>query len=153
MSDEKKIFLCDIDGTLANNSHRQHFVRIKPKNFGAFNRGMGRDLPIPQVIEVLKCLHASGHEIVLVSGRGEETRQVTEEWLKRYDVPYHALYMRAEGDYRKDSVIKSELLDKIIDDYGTTPFAAIDDRNQVRDECWFPRGVFLFHVNQTTEDF
>ena len=38
-----KVIVFDIDGTVANITHRRHWVATKPKNWGAFNAGMAQD--------------------------------------------------------------------------------------------------------------
>jgi NMD protein affecting ribosome stability and mRNA decay len=43
---------------------------------------------------------------------------------------YKALYMRPIKDYRKDSIVKVELLKQIRNDWGT-PLLWFDDREQV----------------------
>jgi len=39
----KKVICWDIDGTLANITHRRQFVASHPKNWPAFNRAMVKD--------------------------------------------------------------------------------------------------------------
>ena len=73
-----------------------------------------------------------GYVIILCSGRGEETRAVTEQWLQDNNLLYQKLYMRPAKDYRPDYVIKLELLEQIRKDYGE-PYMWFDDRNQVVD--------------------
>ncbi len=68
--------------------------------------------------------------IVLCTGRQEQHRAVTEEWLARHHVPFAYLYMRPTEDYRDDTEIKAELLTKILKD-GWRPIMAFDDRNKV----------------------
>lgn len=123
----------DIDGTLANVEHRIHWVRSKPKNWTAFNRGMSRDMPNQDICDLLRMFHASGTTILIASGRNEDDREVTERWLR--DVAglgglWTRLYMRPSRDYRSDDIIKSEILDQMIAD-GFNPVMAIDDRDQV----------------------
>jgi phosphoglycolate phosphatase-like HAD superfamily hydrolase len=79
--DMSKIVVFDIDGTLANIEHRRHWVATKPKNWGAFNAGMAKDTLHADVAELAILLHTQGNTILLCSGRGEETRAVTEAWL------------------------------------------------------------------------
>lgn len=137
----------DIDGTLANCDHRRHFVASKPKNWMAFRRGMALDQPNHDVIWLLKTMKAAGCVVLIASGRGEEDREVTENWLR--DVAgvgdlYERLYMRPERDYRQDDVIKSEILDQMHAD-GYHPTIAVDDRNQVVN-MWRARGLRCLQV-------
>lgn len=142
----------DIDGTIANLSHRRHFVRTKPSNWKAFNHGMIADDPITPVIEILKSLDSAGHTIILASGRGSEFREHTKKWLLKHDIPFNKLYMRKEGDFRKDDIVKKELYQQMLDD-GYKPFAVFDDRKQVK-RMWVNEvGLFVFDVNQTDDEF
>lgn len=127
-----KIVVFDLDGTLCNTEHRKHWVSSKPKNWAAWNAGMANDTPHADIVELLDMFAARGDRIILCSGRGEETRGVTTEWLHRHGIDFNALYMRAEKDYRKDSIVKVELLEQIRKDWDD-PFIWIDDRQQVVD--------------------
>jgi hypothetical protein len=127
--------IVDIDGTLSNCEHRVHWVRSKPKNWPAFNRGMKRDTVHEDIVWMLRTFHAAGCTILIASGRGEEDREVTETWLR--DVAgiaglYSRLYMRPARDYRSDDIVKGEILDHMLAD-GFNPTMAIDDRQQVVD--------------------
>ena len=127
------MLVCDIDGTIADNSHRQHWVRTKPKNWAAFHKNMHLDKPIEPVLEVVRNFHTSGTRIIYCSGRGEQNRELTLKWLdqvKAPGVPYH-LFMRMEGDYRRDDIVKEELMKSIIIFSGLKPVLILEDRNQV----------------------
>src|SRR4051812_6731298 len=107
--------IVDLDGTVTNCNHRQHFVTTKPSNWPAFEAGIPHDPPHQHVIDIVNTLFAAGWRVVLCSGRGEQSRTHTETWLKKHDVSYNALYMRALNDSRPDYIIKMELLDQIIE--------------------------------------
>jgi phosphoglycolate phosphatase-like HAD superfamily hydrolase len=137
----------DIDGTLSDCDWRVHFVRTKPKNWAAFNKGMSLDPAYTDMVDLLKILYNAGNIILIATGRGEEFRKVTETWLK--DVAgienlYEKLYMRPAGDMRSDAIVKSELLDQMHKD-GYDPVMAFDDRQQVVD-MWRDRGIRCLQV-------
>lgn len=147
MSDNKKVYVFDIDGTLADIGHRVHFVKNKPKNWKAFNASMSFDKPYHDMVDMVRvCYSVDGSSLVLCSGRGSENRFTTVKWLAEHNIPYHALYMRAEKDYRKDSIIKVELLNQIRKDFGE-PFMWFDDRNQVV-EAIRAEGVRVLQVRE-----
>lgn len=128
-----KVIVFDIDGTLANVEHRRHWVATKPKNWAAWDAAMKFDTPNEDIVWLLEQFQRDpNNRIVICSGRGSENRGVTEAWLKEHIGNYDALYMRAEKDYRKDSIVKVELLKQIEFDYAR-PYLWIDDRNQVVD--------------------
>ena len=128
-----KIIVFDIDGTLANVEHRRQFVASRPKNWAAWNAGMANDTVNEDIRWMLDSfLNRTGTKIVLCSGRGEETRAVTEQWLGDNFIHFDALFMRRAKDHRKDSIVKVELLQQIREQWGE-PFLWIDDRRQVVD--------------------
>lgn len=128
---DSKIIVVDIDGTLANVDHRRQFVASRPKNWAAWNAGMANDTVNEDIRWMLDSfLNRAGTKIVLCSGRGEETRAVTEQWLRDNGIHFDALFMRTAKDHRKDSIVKVELLQQIREQFGE-PFLWVDDRKQV----------------------
>ena len=128
-----KVIVFDIDGTLANITHRRHWVANKPKNWRAFNAGMSQDTPNADIVWMLHTFRSQPDvRIVICSGRGSENRAVTESWLAEHVGAYDALYMREEKDYRADSIVKVELLEQIERDFAR-PWLWVDDRQQVVD--------------------
>lgn len=145
-----EVFLCDLDGTLCNVNHRRHWVVTKPKNWKSWNAGISQDTPNEAVLKVIQCI-VPHHSLFFVSGRSEEYRRVTEEWLEKYNVGYDGLFMRKEKDNRKDSIVKSEIADQIEKDYRI--IGVFDDRKSVIDDCWIKRDVFVFDVGQGKGNF
>lgn len=127
-----KVIVFDIDGTIANMEHRRHWVATKPKNWPAFNAGMARDTVHKDIASLMDMFADKDYTILLCSGRGEESRAVTEQWLLDNDLPYKQLYMRGLKDYRQDSIVKVELLALIREQHGE-PWLWFDDRTQVVD--------------------
>ena len=76
-------FIFDIDGTIADCNHRVHHLSGARKNWAAFNAAMVNDTPIESTIKVMNAL-SHNHAILLLTGRSEETRDVTEAWLSRH---------------------------------------------------------------------
>lgn len=134
----------DIDGTLADLTHRRVYVRTKPKNWSAFERAMDKDTPIDWVIDAVRRLYDHRWTVILMSGRNEKTRKVTEDWLKKYGVSYHGLYMRPDKDYRADDIVKEELLAAARAD-GYDPDVVFDDRDRVV-AMWRSKGIPVVQV-------
>jgi putative acid phosphatase of HAD superfamily subfamily IIIB len=133
-------YLFDIDGTIADISHRLHHIQKTPKDWRSFFAACVDDAPIPHIIALLLRLYSSGAHIVLVSGRSDECRNQTRDWLHLQSIPTICpLYMRAAGDHRPDHVVKSELLDRIFSD-GYLPIIVFEDRDQVV-QMWRDRGI------------
>ena len=144
--------LCDIDGTVADLEHRRHWLKSKPKNWKAFYADVSKDAPIESTIFVIREL-AKTNRIIFCTGRSSEHKTKTVQWLEKY---VHLkqdllLYMRQEGDYRDDSIIKLELLDQIRRD-GFDPKFVFEDRKRVK-RMWVENGIFVFDVNQQDEEF
>ena len=137
----------DVDGTLANCEHRVHWVRSRPANWPAFAAAQHLDTVNTDIVWLLRSLHAAGARILIASGRGEESRAVTESWLDTVAGVaglYEKLYMRAAGDYRSDVIVKSEILDQMRQE-GYDPSMAIDDRIGVV-KLWRDRGLRCLQV-------
>ena len=66
------------------------------------------DLPNYPVLETVQKLQDS-KTIIIMSGRTDDGKEKTEFWLRKHEVKYKHIYMRAVGDMRKDSVVKQEL--------------------------------------------
>lgn len=149
LRDKTPAYAVDLDGTLCDVSHRRQWVATKPKNWDAWNAGISEDklnLPVYNTVAAL----AQYFDIVLVSGRGEEYRQVTEEWLERHNVTYSKLFMRPAGDHRPDDEVKAELADEVEKTYKI--LGVFDDRKRVVD-MWIARGIFVFDVGQGKANF
>ena len=113
--------LCDIDGTLAHMGSRSPYDWKK----------VGEDTRDVAVADILAHYNGELH-IVLLSGRDSVCRQETIDWLNRYAIPYDMLLMRAEGDNRKDNIVKRELYEQHIAGKFNV-FFVLDDRQQVVD--------------------
>lgn len=96
-----KAIIFDVDGTIAEMDGRGPFEWKR----------VGEDKPREFVIQMLRNYAMMGYIVVICSGRSDECRQETQDWLDEHvgEMFYHELRMRKEGDYRKDSVIKEEI--------------------------------------------
>jgi hypothetical protein len=106
------IAVFDIDGVLADPTHRQHHVASRPKDWDAFFAAVGGDDVLVAGRARLHAL-AADHEVVLLSGRPESTRAETEAWLARHGIEVSRLVLRRDGDHRPAAVVKAELIASI----------------------------------------
>lgn len=138
----RPIVLVDIDGTLADVTHRLHHIRGKgKKNWHRFFQAMHKDEPNQIVVDWVKNL-APEYEVVIVSGRPDNYRELTEAWLEEHGIDYSALHMRRAGDRRPDDVVKREILHQL----GKDRIAfVIDDRASVC-RMWRAEGLRTFQV-------
>lgn len=133
-----RCYLFDIDGTLADLTHRLHHIQKQPKDWDAFFEACQADVPISHVLDLVAQLSNTTH-VVFVSGRSDRVRNATEAWLRKQGLNDHPLYMRKDGDHRPDYQVKAGLLERIRAD-GWEPIMAFDDRDQVV-EMWRAKGI------------
>lgn len=119
--DLSSAILVDIDGTIAS-----HEGVRSPYDASRYQY----DVPRLEVVKFVREQHYYlGKEIVFCSGRHQDYRGVTEEWLNKHvKVPFH-LVMR-EDPTRDDSVEKYLLFDRYIRPY-FNPELVLDDRDRV----------------------
>lgn len=141
---KQKAIIVDLDGTLCDITHRRHYVLEKPKNWKAFFAGIRGDKVTKAVEDIIKSYYTLGDKVILVSGRPETYRDVTENWLKKHGIPYHWLLMRGFNDKRDDTEVKEEIYDRYIAPYFTVLFS-VDDRKRVC-RMWYRKGIPLFMV-------
>lgn len=140
-SEKTSAVIFDIDGTIAIMKNRHPFDWNK----------VDRDDLNWIVSEQIDLQRSLGRKIILVSGRSEEARELTEGWLEHYGIKYDGLFMRKKDDYRKDTVIKREIYQNdIMDSYNI--MCVYDDRLDVV-KMWSDLGIFCFNVNQYLHDF
>ena len=136
----------DVDGTLADVTHRRHFVEMKPKNWDSFYAGMIGDTPIQPVVMMAQLLKSAGHRIIIATGRPRRYNNITLQFLRDNDILYDAAYLRADKDYRPDTIVKENMLRKMKIN-GYDPTIAFDDRKSVV-EMWRANGLFVFQVDE-----
>lgn len=136
------VYVFDIDGTLAD-----HTGLRDPYDYSR--------VYLDRTIEATKWLPeaVSGHDpVVFLSGRSEDCRKETEDWLyNNVGTPFRSLRMRPSGDDRPDWRVKYELMLGLKAD-GYRPIAVFDDRHSVL-RMWETVGVFTFNVGQGKADF
>lgn len=89
--------------------------------------------------------------VVILSGRDGCCKDLTIQWLHDKGVNFDAIFMRARGDNRKDSLIKKELLDNHLKGaYNVTH--VIDDRPQVV-SMWNDIGLKVWAVQDQRIQF
>lgn len=133
---KKEAIIIDLDGTLANCDHRRHLVEGEKRDWDRFFSLMWKDTANYIVWEFTQNPYAT---VLIVSGRPNKYRRTTVKWLKDNNITYNRLFMRKNGDYRKDDVVKQEIYDTKIKDKYDIKFA-IDDREDIA-EVWNRNGI------------
>jgi predicted kinase len=136
-------YVFDLDGTLADNAHRQNLL---PDNWDAFFEACDKDTPIWPVLDLMTNLWSDGHRIEIWSGRAAAVRDKTVRWFEDQcgiflDLSKIVLRMRMESDYRPDEIIKAEWLAES----PAKPDIIFDDRQKVVD-MWRKSGVVCAQV-------
>lgn len=156
----KPIVLVDIDGTLADGTHREHFVHGSKKDWDSYFSEQEKDLPITHIFKWVAEL-SKDHTIVIVSGRGAERELSTYAWFNKVwtpnplfpelevpKFPVFAFFFRDKGDRRPDDMVKREFL-KLLP---KRPVLVIDDRPSVI-KMWREEGLRVIPVKGECEPF
>ena len=149
----KPLYIFDLDGTLADISHRRHFVENRANRWDEFYAACVDDVPNQPVLNILRVLASAQCEIWIWSGRSDIVHEQTNAWLQREDVlpPGHYepvwshLTMRTHGNYTPDDVLKRRWYDRMSDVDKTRLVATFDDRDRVV-KMWRDAGVSCFQV-------
>lgn len=144
---KQQAIIFDIDGTLADCSHRRYYIEKPNNDWGAFYAGMAKDTPT--YLATLLSTGVFNFALpIFVTGRPEEYRYTTEQWLLAYTrirFPGNKppiLLMRPDGDYTPDDDLKRRIyIDQIKPHFDIQ--LVFDDRNKVVKmwrslglECW-----------------
>ena len=78
---QNSLIAVDLDGTL---SEGEFWGGAEPK-------------PIQKNIDMVNTLYKRGHHIIIVTARHRDHYKVTESWLIKYGVYYHAISMEKMG--------------------------------------------------------
>lgn len=153
---KKSAIIVDIDGTLSNPNHRRHYVEGENKDWEQFFAEVSKD-PANTWCSQLVNKFFNTHKVILVTGRPEtsksgiDVRRKTKDWLDEYDISYDRLIMREEGDFRKDTVVKEEILEEELPEPKWITFA-VDDREDIV-ELWRSHGIPTLHCEDEVEDY
>lgn len=166
----------DIDGTIADNTHRLRFIKdmdhwivangkVPKPNWDAFmdDGQVAMDAAIPQTWGLMASLLRDGHQIIFITGRPDRQRELTLSWIFDaehknlpdkvwYSVQYFrtdiSLYMRETGDRRPSHVVKQELLHQARKD-GYNPTMAFEDRESDA-AMWRAEGLLCCRLAEGT---
>lgn len=137
----QELIIFDLDGTLALTHHRDHFIQDRKKNWRAFFAACIDDKPNLPVIAMFNALKTQGYRLEIWSGRSDEVRKETENWLKEFQIFPDKLQMRPKDDFTPDHLLKEQWLKNS----PMKPFIIFDDRNKVVN-MWRKNNVPCFQV-------
>ena len=143
--EKPRCIIFDIDGTLAHN--------LSGRNIYDYTRVL-EDTPDPfmsLVIDAVKEFGPHYLKVIVVSGREDNCRKETEEWLYKNMLPYDKLYMRETGDRRDDCIVKKEIYEEYIEpEYAV--LGVFDDRPRVA-RMWRNLGLSVAQVGDPYIEF
>lgn len=175
----RKLYVFDLDGTLADLRHRLHYIldplrndnsdqiikegpafvrehqNWKP-NWDAFFEASYDDVPIRWVVDLLRMIHGKGNSVLILSGRSDKVRTQTTEWLNNHRIPFDFLEMRPEGCRTPDEVLKPLMLSKWLEEQKVLRKInyhvefIVDDRQKVAD-AWRNEGYNVLQCNKWDE--
>lgn len=141
----------DIDGVLADVTHRLHHLRARPQRWERFFAAADVDPLLDEGADRLREAQAD-FEVVYLTGRPERNRRLTERWLAQHDLPTGPLYMREDDDYRPARMMKREVLRRlartrevasVLDDDPAVVRVLSDDGWPVELATWLPHSSTL----------
>jgi len=138
---KKKAIIVDIDGTIATHYDEDGSQMREHHDYSL----VIDDRPIPEIIKLVRLYHDAGYNILITSGRMDNSRQSTVNWLALWRVPYTELIMRKFKDFRPDDEVKLDLYEEYIEpDYKVE--VVLDDRQRVVD-MWRRIGLRCLQVD------
>ena len=148
---KKNTIIFDLDGTLADISIRKKLAIKMPSGVMDWDifldpTNIKLDVPNEPVVKIAQLFANDNFNIVIFSGRSDNTRDATLVWLIHNNVPFNKLVMRDRvRHFMPDNDFKKQLLDEHVDIDDV--FLVVDDRQQVVD-MWRSLGLKVFQVDE-----
>ena len=166
-SEMTKLFVFDLDGTLADLTHRLYLIQNPLRNensdeivekgpefikkyqnwkpdWPSFYRSSVNDSPKQWVIDLLNLVRKQG-EVLILSGRSDEVKGYTTDWLHDKGVLYDYLVMREAGSHEPDDKLKATMLDDFLKDKDFKVQFIVDDRQRVIN-MWLEKGYQVLQI-------
>lgn len=148
----KNIIICDIDGTLCTDEHRNHLLQAEPRKWDEYFDLCHLDPPVEAVIQTLQAFDCkrsdpvSGKDyyIHLMTARVDTVKQKTLDWLKKHDVPFDTITFRPADSRVQDNVLKTMWADAL--GGPDRVLFVLEDRQRVVD-AWRSAGYICFQVS------
>lgn len=152
LSGRKPLFIFGLDGTLSLADHRSHILQNGrgDAKWRAFYAACGKDEPNVPVLLTLQSLSDAYCDIWIWTGRSDEVRGITEQWLLDHSVfnrrqLAEVLTMRPQHDHRPDVDLKREWLQAMLPEDRERLVCVFEDRARVV-SMWREAGVACYQV-------
>jgi hypothetical protein len=125
---KKTLWMIDLEGTLTDNTWRQHLITGENKDWRAYLKGLINDEPIEHIITIARAIHdAPDHEVIVYTTRTQTKYHLENTWRAAHGIQHGWHYL-----YRESSKLTGpELLRAWCEDL--KPQFLIDDRPGNRD--------------------
>jgi len=142
----KEFVVIDLDGTLCNSAHREHFA--KNKDWEEFHSLLHEDRVNEDVRQAMESFSFFGMKLIILTGRPEKYRKATNDWLDKNNLSNYvtAILMRSNDDYRSDGDMKADWLARFfggLEEALRNVLFILDDRDSVVEDlrnkgfrCW-----------------
>ena len=126
------MIIVDLDNCISDDEWRIRHINQgvsfdDPLRFSDYHQLAGFDQVANQCI-----LMGRGGKIVFFTGRPEGFRALTEEWLRRQDISFKAVFMRATHDHRPCVEVKRDMLRAMLKKVDRKKIVtAFDDRQDI----------------------
>jgi ribonucleotide monophosphatase NagD (HAD superfamily) len=137
----------DLDGTLSEHNYRVHFA--KKKDYGTYYSLMHKDEPIAHSVELVKMYRDKGYALIMITGRPENYRKVTLEWLSNHGIPHDILLMRNNGEFISNAMMKLARYNESVKNHFIVKAAFDDDPKVI--QMWEGLGVRTYQLSRTEE--
>ena len=126
-----EIICLDLDGTVADGRARLHYIKNPPKDWHNFFMESADDPPYQIIVDMINDEVKNGNIIVVTTARPYKYYNVSKDWLDKNKIPYNLIFMRKDGDFRPDYIVKEEMISEIHQILGRKPTRAYDDKDEV----------------------
>lgn len=128
----KRLLFMDIDGVVADCTHRLKYINGKKKDYDKFYGLVNKDKPIQDPDFIKDMADAYNGKIVFLTGRRDSCIPETVKWLgEHYDMPEdYAICNRSDGDHRPAPTVKAGLALGYIHDKKIKACMVIDDMEE-----------------------
>ena len=86
------------------------------------------------------------NQIIIITGRDEQYRNITIDWLLRYNLSYDELYMRPDGQYTSSVEFKRDIYNDCIRN-SFDVIGVFEDRKRVTD-MWRELGLVCLQTKE-----